>query len=109
LTFVAYFGDAHEEAWVILSKDMSGMMSRAIKAYERIALLNRMPWYNVVYRVTQEIFRRVDAPEIDFDDAVKMSNLRNNDYMKSIEQEFLLKLGALQQRVSVINVTSVKM
>jgi hypothetical protein len=65
--------------------------------------------YNVVYRVTQEIFRRVDAPEIDFDDAVKMSNLRNNDYMKSIEQEFLLKLGALQQRVSVINVTSVKM
>lgn len=65
--------------------------------------------YNVVYRVTQEIFRRVDAPEIDFDDAVKMSNLRNNDYMKNIEQEFLLKLGALQQRVSVINVTSVKM
>jgi hypothetical protein len=95
-----YFGDAHEEAWVILSKDMSGMMSRAIKAYERIALLNRMPWYNVVYRVTQEIFRRVDAPEIDFDDAVKMSNLRNNDYMKNIEQEFLLKLGALQQRTA---------
>jgi len=95
-----YFGDAHEEAWVILSKDMSGMMSRAIKAYERIALLNRMPWYNVVYRVTAEIFRRVDAPEMDYDDAVKISNWRNNDYMKNIEQEFLLKLGELQQRTA---------
>jgi len=57
--------------------------------------------YNVIYRVTAEIFRRVDSPEVDFDDAAKISNLRNNSYMKDMEQEFLFKLGELQQHVSV--------
>jgi uncharacterized protein YaaW (UPF0174 family) len=94
-----YFGDPHQEAWDIINSDVKGLQARSHESYETLNPLARdSNWYEVLYRVSEEVFKHSDFDDLSHDASLPSCQDPTHKLLPDLEEDILKKMSLLQMK-----------
>eukprot|EP01114_Cavostelium_apophysatum_P008987 TRINITY_DN22059_c0_g1_i1.p1 TRINITY_DN22059_c0_g1~~TRINITY_DN22059_c0_g1_i1.p1 ORF type:complete len:599 (-),score=120.78 TRINITY_DN22059_c0_g1_i1:62-1858(-) len=93
-----YFGDAHAEAWAILTKDAKGMQTRCNHSYEKLNVFGKSSnWYDMLSRCAKASFDKDISRKAAKNDVLRSMIDPGSRLIKDVEDDFIAELYKLMQ------------